>query len=66
MKESQRLSLHSGAAMVDLNPRFIVAARCNASHVSDMRFPSSCVGFSQKNMRLYTEMLTLTLGQYYF
>ena len=27
MKESQRLSLHSGAAMADLNPRFIVAAR---------------------------------------
>lgn len=51
--------------MDSLNPYFLIAARCRASHQADRKFPSSMLGFSQKNTTLYREMLTLELGMYY-
>ena len=42
-----------------------MACRLQASHLSDRKFPSSMLGFSQKNLELYREMLVLLEGCYY-
>jgi hypothetical protein len=49
----------------NLNPRFLIAVRNQASHLAQRKFPSSCLNFSQKNIELYREMKTLLIGMYY-
>lgn len=51
--------------MDSLNHWFLMAVRCRASHLADRRFPSSSLNFTQKNIELYREMLTLEIGMYY-
>lgn len=51
--------------MDSFSPLFLMNARLRASHASDRKFPSSYLGFSQKNIALYREWLALELGMYY-
>ena len=51
--------------MDSLNPHFLLAIRTQASHLAQRKFPSSYFNFSQKNVELYRESMTLLIGMYY-
>ena len=51
--------------MDNLNPRFLITVRNQASPLAERKFPSSLLNCSQKNIELYREMKTLLIGMYY-